>query len=43
VTLHYRGAHRGSVGRSGFRTFRGSSARVGGSPERGGLADEVLG
>ena len=32
VTLHYRGAHGAAASRSGFSTFRGSSARTGGSP-----------
>lgn len=42
VTLHYRGAHGASVSRSGFSTFRGSSARTGGSPFDPDYADEVL-
>jgi hypothetical protein len=32
ITLHYRGAHGAAASRSGFSTFRGSSARTGGSP-----------
>jgi hypothetical protein len=32
VTVHYRGAHGASAGRSGFSKFSGSSARTGGSP-----------
>ena len=32
VTLHYRGAHGAAANRSGFSTFRGSSARTGASP-----------
>ncbi len=32
VTLHYRGGHAAAAGRSGFSTFRGSSARTGGVP-----------
>ena len=32
ITQHYRGAHAASVARSGFKGFRGSSARVGGAP-----------
>src|SRR5882672_3912178 len=31
VTLHYRGAHGAAANRSGFSTFRGSSARTGGA------------
>jgi len=43
VTLHYRGAHRSAASRSGFSTFRGSSARTGGAaPFDPDYADEVL-
>ena len=31
MTLHYRGAHGAAANRSGFSTFRGSSARTGGA------------
>src|SRR3989442_1185846 len=40
VTLHYRGAHGAAASRSGFSTFRGSSARTGGSPFDPDYADE---
>jgi len=30
VTIHYRGAHGAATARSGFTTYRGSSARIGG-------------
>jgi hypothetical protein len=42
VTLHYRGAHGSAASRSGFSTFRGSSARTGGAPFDPDLAGEVL-
>jgi len=49
VTIHYRGAHGAAVGRSGFSSYRGSSARIGGrSGSHGGrspdphLAEELL-
>ena len=42
VTLPYRGAHGASASRSGFSTFRGTSARTGGSPFDPDYADEVL-
>jgi len=42
VTLHYRGAHGAAASRSGFSTFRGSSARTGSSPFDPDYADEVL-
>ena len=42
VTLHYRGAHGAAASRSGFSTFRGSSARTGGSPFDPDYASEVL-
>jgi hypothetical protein len=42
VTLHYRGAHGASASRSGFSSFRGSSARTGGSPFDPDGASEVL-
>ena len=42
VTLHYRGAHGSAASRSGFSTFRGSSARTGGSPFDPDYAEEVL-
>jgi len=32
VTVHYRGGHAAAASRSGFSCYRGSSARVGGSP-----------
>jgi hypothetical protein len=42
VTVHYRGAYGAAAARSGFKSFSGSSARVGGSAHRGGLAEEML-
>ena len=42
VTLHYRGAHGAAASRSGFSTFRGSSARTGSSPFDPAYADEVF-
>jgi hypothetical protein len=42
VTVHYRGAHGAAAARSGFKTFGGSSARVGGSAHVDGLAEEML-
>ena len=42
VTVHYRGVHGAAAARSGFRSFGGSSARVGGTAHRGGLAEEML-
>jgi hypothetical protein len=42
VTVHYRGAHGAAASRSGFKTFGGSSARVGGSARVDGLAEEML-
>jgi hypothetical protein len=42
VTIHYRGAHGAAASRSGFKTFGGSSARVGGSARFDGLAEEML-
>lgn len=42
LTVHYRGAHRAAASRSGFRTYRGSTARMGGSSHLGGLAEEML-
>jgi hypothetical protein len=42
LTLHYRGAHGAAASRSGFSTFRGSSARTGGSPFDPDYADEVF-
>src|SRR5438093_772200 len=42
VTLHYRGAHGASASRSGFFSFRGSSARTGGSPFDPDGASEFL-
>jgi uncharacterized membrane protein YgcG len=49
LTIHYRGAHGAAVGRSGFSSYRGSSARIGGrSGGSGGrspdphLAEEFL-
>ena len=48
VTAHYRGAHGAAVGRAGFTSYRGSSARIGGrgrsgrgTAHRGGLAEEL--
>lgn len=42
VTLHYRGAHRAAAGRSGFSSFRGSSARTGAAPFDPDYAEELL-
>jgi hypothetical protein len=42
VTLHYRGAHGAAPSRSGFSTFRGSSARTGSSPFDPDYASEVF-
>lgn len=42
VTLHYRGAHGAAASRSGFSTFRGSSARTGASPFDPAYAEGVL-
>lgn len=42
VTLHYRGAHGAAASRSGFSTFRGSSARTGGAPFDPDYASEVF-
>src|SRR5437667_145239 len=42
VTIHYRGSHGAAASRSGFSTFRGSSARTGGSPFDPDFADELL-
>jgi hypothetical protein len=50
TTLHYRGAHGGAAAKSGFSTYRGTSARLGGAGggSRGGgwsgagLAEEML-
>src|SRR5438552_14959554 len=42
VTVHYRGSHGAAASRSGFSTFRGSSARTGGSPFDPDFADELL-
>ena len=42
VTIHYRGAHGASAGRSGCSTFRGSSARTGGSPFDPDYASELF-
>jgi hypothetical protein len=41
ITQHYRGAHAASVARSGFKGFRGSSARVGGAPFDPDYAEEL--
>jgi DNA-binding PadR family transcriptional regulator len=41
TTPNYRGAHAASVARSGFMTFRGSSARVGGAPFDPDYAEEL--
>ena len=41
MTIHYRGAHGAAVGRSGFSSYRGSSARIGGrSGSRGGRSPD---
>jgi hypothetical protein len=42
VTLHYRGAHGAAASRSGFSTFRGSSARTGDSPFDPDCAEELF-
>jgi len=50
VTIHYRGAHGAAAARSGFTSYRGSSARIGGGNSsgrrgggrNGGLAEEFL-
>lgn len=42
VTIHYRGAHGAAASRSGFKTFGGSSVRVGGTARMDGLAEEML-
>jgi hypothetical protein len=42
VTLHYRGAHGSAVSRSGFSTFRGSSARTGGAPFDPDFAEKLF-
>ncbi|HYU79087.1 MAG TPA: TonB-dependent receptor [Vicinamibacterales bacterium] len=42
VTLHYRGAHGAAASQSGFSTFRGSTARTGGSPFDPDYASEVF-
>jgi hypothetical protein len=42
VTLHYRGAHGAAASRSGFSTFRGSSARTGGSPFDPDYAEDLF-
>lgn len=42
VTLHYRGAHGAAAGRSGFTSFRGSSARTGSSSFDPEYASEFL-
>jgi hypothetical protein len=42
VTLHYRGAHGAAASRSGFSTFRGSSARTGSSPFDPDYAEELI-
>jgi hypothetical protein len=42
VTLHYRGAHGSAASRSGFSTFRGSSARTGGAPFDPDYAEELF-
>jgi hypothetical protein len=41
ITQHYRGAHAASVARSGFKGFRGSSARLGGAPFDPDYAEEL--
>ena len=43
VTLHYRGVHGAAASRSGFATFRGSSARTGGSPFDPEHAEDLFG
>lgn len=42
VTIHYRGAHGASAGRSGCSTFGGSSARTGSSPFDPDYASELF-
>ena len=42
VTLHYRGAHGAAASRSGFSTFRGSSARTGAAPFDPDYAEELI-
>jgi len=42
VTIHYRGAHGAGASRSGFSTFRGSSARTGGSPFDPDYAEDLF-
>jgi hypothetical protein len=42
VTLHYRGAHGAAANRSGFSTFRGSSARTGGSAFDPNYAEDLF-
>lgn len=42
ITVHYRGAHGASAGRSGCSTFRGSSARTGSSPFDPDYASELF-
>jgi hypothetical protein len=48
TTVHYRGAHGGAAAQSGFSSYRGGSARLGGGGGRGngrsgaGLAEEFL-
>jgi hypothetical protein len=42
VTVHYRGAHGAAASRSGFKTFGGASARVGGTARFERLAEEML-
>jgi hypothetical protein len=42
VTLHYRGAHGAAASRCGFSTFRGSSARTGGSPFDPDYAEDLF-
>jgi hypothetical protein len=50
VTIHYRGAHGAATARSGFTSYSGSSARIGGGSgsgrrgggRNGGLAEEFL-
>ncbi len=42
LTVHYRGAHGAAAARSGFSSFRGSSARTGGSSFDPDVAGELL-
>jgi hypothetical protein len=42
VTLHYRGGHGAAASRSGFSTFRGSSARTGAAPFDPDYAEELI-